>query len=62
VNGYYPVVVRLLRKSGFELVKYGKGDHEHWSNGNVKVIVPYNLTDKITANSILKQAGLTDRV
>ena len=57
---YYRDVIRLLRESGFEFKRQGRGDHEIWWNPQtgVRVTVDRKLTSKFTANGILKEAGL----
>jgi hypothetical protein len=52
----------MLRRSGFEYLRQGKGAHEIWSNGKVKVTVPYNLVNRNTANDLLKEAGIDKKV
>ncbi len=57
---YYRDVVRLLRESGFEFKRQGRGDHEIWWNPKtaVSVVVDCKLRSRFTANGILKEAGL----
>lgn len=57
---YYRDLVRLLRKSGYELTRQGRGDHEIWWNpgSGLRVTVDRKLKSKFTANGILKEAGL----
>jgi predicted RNA binding protein YcfA (HicA-like mRNA interferase family) len=57
---YYRDVVRLLRESGYEFKRQGRGDHEIWWNPTtgIRVIVDRKLRSKFTANGILKDAGL----
>jgi hypothetical protein len=62
MKSYYPIVVKILRAHHFEYLRSGKGDHEIWSNGKVSVAVPYNLGKRHTANVILKQAGIAQKV
>jgi predicted RNA binding protein YcfA (HicA-like mRNA interferase family) len=40
VNSYYPKVIAVLQEHGFSFLKSGKGSHEWWSNGTIKVQVP----------------------
>jgi len=60
VADYYRDVIRLLRESGFEFKRQGRGDHEIWWNPKtrVHVTVDRKLKSKFTANGILKEAGL----
>ena len=58
VDGYYKVVVKELRRLGFEYDRNAKGSHERWANSAGKLlIVPRNLVKRHTANGILKDAG-----
>ncbi|MEW6754448.1 MAG: type II toxin-antitoxin system HicA family toxin [Candidatus Latescibacterota bacterium] len=57
---YYRDVVVRLKAGGFELKRQGRGDHEIWWNPGtgVRVTVDRKLCSKVTANEILKEAGL----
>jgi predicted RNA binding protein YcfA (HicA-like mRNA interferase family) len=57
---YYRDLVALLRSAGYEFKRPGRGDHEIWWNSNTRitVIVDRKLRSRITANEILKDAGL----
>ena len=57
---YYRDLVVLLREAGFEFKRQGRGDHEIWWNPRIKVSVTVDrkLRSRITANEILKEAGL----
>jgi predicted RNA binding protein YcfA (HicA-like mRNA interferase family) len=57
---FYRDVVQMLRDAGFEFKRPGRGDHEIWWNptSGSRVVVDRKLRSKITANEILKQAGL----
>ena len=51
-------LVRLLEQGGFRLLREG-GNHSIYTNGDKVVPVKRHQTlDRITANAILKQAGL----
>jgi predicted RNA binding protein YcfA (HicA-like mRNA interferase family) len=60
VADFYRDVIRLLREHGYEFKRAGRGDHEIWWNPAAKrvVVVDRKLKSKVTANEILKQAGL----
>jgi predicted RNA binding protein YcfA (HicA-like mRNA interferase family) len=58
MNGYYRLIIEALRLKGFCLLRAGKGSHEIWHNGKVRVSVPFNCPSKHTANAVLVQAGL----
>jgi predicted RNA binding protein YcfA (HicA-like mRNA interferase family) len=57
---YYRDLIALLREAGFEFKRQGRGDHEIWWNPRIKVSVTVDrkLRSRITANEILKEAGL----
>lgn len=57
---YYRDVIRLLRDAGYEFKRPGRGDHEIWWNprSGRRITVDRKLKSKITANEILKDAGL----
>jgi predicted RNA binding protein YcfA (HicA-like mRNA interferase family) len=58
VDGYYKLVVKELRRLGFEYQRNSKGSHERWINDAGRlIIVPRNLAKRHTANGILKDAG-----
>lgn len=56
----YRSLVKLLRESGCDLVRQGKGSHEIWFSPltNRNFPVPTTIRSAATANAILKQAGL----
>jgi predicted RNA binding protein YcfA (HicA-like mRNA interferase family) len=60
MNDFAPAVRRILRESGFELWRRGKGDHEIWrhTTTGTKVTVDGKIKSRHTANKILKDAGL----
>ena len=49
-----------LAAAGWEPLRSGKGDHDVWWNPETKarVIVDDGMTNRHTANGVLKQAGL----
>jgi predicted RNA binding protein YcfA (HicA-like mRNA interferase family) len=57
---YYRDVIARLKAAGFEFKRQGRGDHEIWwhPGTGVRVVVDKKLRSKITANEILKSAGL----
>ena len=57
---YYRDVIRLLRESGYQFKRQGRGDHEVWWNPStgVSVVIDRKLRSRFTANGILKEAGL----
>lgn len=61
MNSYYPKVATVLKEHGFSFLKPGKGSHEWWSNGRIKVQVPFNCYSRHTANAVMQQAGIDHR-
>jgi hypothetical protein len=57
---FYRDVVARLRAAGYEFKRSGRGDHSIWWHPETKVrlTVDRKLRSKITANEILKDAGL----
>lgn len=61
MNGYYEAVIAVLQQHGFSFLKAGKGSHQWWGNGRIKVQVPVHCQSRFTANAIMKQAGIKHR-
>lgn len=61
MNGYYAQLTKILRANGFELLRPGKGSHEIWSKGRIALTVPFNCASRHTANSILRDAGISHK-
>ena len=61
---YYRKVSRLMRDAGCELHRQGKGSHEIWicPLSETPITVPKTLKVKNTANAILKQAQIDEKV
>jgi predicted RNA binding protein YcfA (HicA-like mRNA interferase family) len=58
-KSFYPDLIRLLRQAGFRRIEGGKGSHEKWrsADGRLTATVPH-AKSRLTANEVLKQAGL----
>lgn len=61
MNGYYKLVIEVLRAHGYQLIRQGKGSHEVWSNGQRNQIVSKNMPSREMANTIMKQAKISHR-
>ena len=61
MKGFYESVIAVLKQHGFSFSCQGKGSHEWWSDGSIKVQVPFNCHSRFTANAIMKQAGISQR-
>ena len=62
MNGYYKQLIQVLKTHGFSHFRAGKGSHEIWSKGAVAVSVPSNCASRHTANAILKDAGINQKI
>lgn len=58
MNGYYDEIIAVLKLHGYNFVRSGKGSHEIWGKGSIRVTVPRTSKSKHTANSIMKSAGI----
>ncbi len=56
----YRDLVAILKQHGCTFVRQGKGSHEIWFSPLTKAhfAVPANVESHVTANAILRQAGL----
>ena len=57
-------VKRILMDNGCSFVRHGKGDHEIWYSplSNRNVALDMGTRKRFTANTILKQAGVKERL
>jgi predicted RNA binding protein YcfA (HicA-like mRNA interferase family) len=57
---FYRDLVKRLRVAGYEFKRQGRGDHEIWwhPQSGVRLTVDKKLRSRMTANEILKDAGL----
>lgn len=63
MNGFEKLVKAILLKHGFYLLRSGKGSHEIWQhNDGRKVTVNHVCKSRFTANNILKEAQLKERM
>ena len=61
--GDYDDIVAILKRHGWTLHRHGKGSHEVWAhNGKDAVTVPRSTKSRHTANSVLKQAGIGEKI
>ena len=61
---YEKDVRRLLLEHGCSFVRQGKGDHEIWQSpiSNRRFVVDGKIKSRHTANAVLKQAGIDDKL
>lgn len=64
VEGFYKQVTALLRDHGFTRdPSRGKGSHELWRHqGSGRVVIVPKTRSRHTANRILRDAGLEERL
>ncbi|MBU3566593.1 type II toxin-antitoxin system HicA family toxin [Polynucleobacter alcilacus] len=62
MKGFYKQLTAILKNHGFVFERQGKGSHEFWCKGSLCVTVPSNCKSKFTANAILKQANISEKI
>ena len=68
MNGYYKIVIEILKEHGYRYYRNGKGSHEIWikrdAHGKLtgRVQIPTHLADKHFAQKLLRDIGITDKV
>ncbi len=59
-SNFTPDLKRMLKDSGCELLRAGKGDHEIWQTpAGKRFVVDSKIKSRHTANAVLQQAGLS---
>ncbi len=63
-QGYGRELKRILLANGCRFVRHGKGDHEFWYSPitDRTVIVDAGTKKRFTAEAVLKQAGIDERI
>ena len=63
-QGYTQQLKALLLAHGCERVRVGKGDHEVWRSPHAArpFVVDGRIMSRHTANAVLKQAGINERI
>jgi hypothetical protein len=61
---YYRELRRILLDHGCRFVRHGKGDHEIWFSPitNLTFSVDAGTRKRFTANAVLKQAGIEEKL
>ena len=61
---YRRKVVKILEKNGCTFVRHATGSHDLWQSpvSGTRFVVQHDLSSKIAANNVLKQAGLEERL
>ncbi len=62
MKGFYPALTQILKKHGFVFSRQGRGGHEIWSNGKLVVTLDRGCKSRFTAEKILKQAGIKEKL
>ena len=64
MSSYYRDVTKMMSNAGCNLHRQGKGSHEIWlcPLSLRPITVPKTLKNKNTANAILKQSGIDEKV
>lgn len=63
-KGFYRELAAILKDNGCRFVRYGKGDHEIWYSpvSGRTFTVDRSVRSRFTANGVLKEAGLSERL
>ncbi|HBM2887455.1 TPA: type II toxin-antitoxin system HicA family toxin [Klebsiella oxytoca] len=63
-SGLYPQLREILLRFDCKFVREGKGSHEIWHSQitNKNISVPFTIQSRHTANGILKQAGISEKI
>lgn len=62
MNGYYKQLIKILKNYNIHFIRNGKGDHEIWGNGTTSQPVDRNCRSRFTANAILKNFGIKEKI
>lgn len=57
-------LIKLLEKNGCRFVRHASGSHDLWESpkSGKRFVVQHDLSSKIAANNVLKQAGIDERI
>ncbi|MDK9607128.1 type II toxin-antitoxin system HicA family toxin [Lelliottia wanjuensis] len=63
-EGLYRPLSAILLAHGCEFERQGKGSHEIWVSpiSGKRISVPFSIESRHTANSILKKAGIDQKL
>lgn len=61
---YRRKLIKILEANGCSFVRHASGSHDLWQSphSNARFVVQHDLSSKVAANNVLKQAGLTERL
>ena len=54
--------MKIFKRWGVQFVRKGKGDHEIWRLGKLQTTVDRGTNSRITANKVLKQLGIDEKI
>lgn len=60
----YKLLIEILKNHDCYFIREGKGSHEFWGSAinGAKFSVPVTVASRHTANAILKQAGIDEKI
>lgn len=61
---YRRKLIKMLEENGCRFVRHATGSHDLWESPDAarRFVVQHDLGSKVAANSVLKQAGLSERL
>lgn len=62
MNGYYKLLIEIIKRHGGFFVRSGRGDHEIWKCGDFQTVVDRGIKSRVTANACLKQLHINERL
>jgi predicted RNA binding protein YcfA (HicA-like mRNA interferase family) len=63
-SGYYATLIERLKAHGCSFKRQGKGSHEIWHSpvSGKSFPIATTIQSKLTANAILRQAGINEKI
>jgi len=64
LKGFGKEVRDILKANGCQFLRHGRGDHDIWTSpySDHPFTVPVKIMSRHTANKVLKDAGLSNRI
>jgi predicted RNA binding protein YcfA (HicA-like mRNA interferase family) len=61
---YRRKLIKLLERHGCRFVRHATGSHDLWESpiSGTRFVVQHDLSSRVAANNILKQAGIGERL
>ena len=60
--GTEKTVKKLLKQQGYSMDRRPRGSHDIWSKDGHEISVPSKIKKRHTANAILKESGIPDKL